>query len=114
MNNPTVSEHGENRQVWSYDGGLTWKNDRNISEFFPVSMVGCMPGPSVGLFHPVSHTIYFYCYMQTDTGAFRALLYYSRDRARTWAYERLPASVGECSLAFVYGYTKIAMNCRTT
>ena len=32
MNNPKASDHGENRQIWSYDGGLTWNDDSNISK----------------------------------------------------------------------------------
>ena len=42
------------------------------------------------------------------------MLYYSRDHAKTWEYAFLQGhSFGECSLAFLSNYSKIAMNCRT-
>jgi sialidase-1 len=96
QNNPSAESYGENRRVLSYDAGLTWTNDQKISGW-PDSSKGCLPGPSAGLYHPLTKTIYFHCYGRGPT-----MLYYSRDHAKTWEYAFLQGhSFGECSLAFL-------------
>lgn len=52
-NNPNPLHHGKNMQVWSYDNGLTWVENQEITEkngpFASLNYSGCMPGPSVGV-----------------------------------------------------------------
>ena len=107
QNNPSVSHHGANLQVWSYDEGATWADTLNITAFMPSGYAGCMPGPSVGV-QSTNGTIYFSCHGFGING----FLYWSSDLGKSWQTSTVLSSLNECSIALLTNQS-IAMNCRT-
>ena len=57
MNNPSPTKHGMDRQIWSFDDGLTWVQDSLVS-YPPNPNVGGLIGPSVGI-QNANGTIFF-------------------------------------------------------
>jgi len=107
QNNPSTAHHGKNMQVWSYDGGKTWSDTKDISADMPSGFVGCMPGPSAGVQGP-DGTIYFTCH---GFGT-QAFLYWSQDLGATWHASAPLPGLDECSVAQLAN-TSLLMNCRT-
>ena len=112
LNNPTIAKHGIDRQVWSFDEGLTWEQDSAIA-YPPVPNLGGLIGPSTGL-QSLSGRIYFSALSPEDGQVF---LYWSRDFGASWkSSSRRVAGVTECSIAFRSGFgrsdERILMHCR--
>eukprot|EP00322_Chrysochromulina_rotalis_P014844 CAMPEP_0115857174 /NCGR_PEP_ID=MMETSP0287-20121206/15437_1 /TAXON_ID=412157 /ORGANISM="Chrysochromulina rotalis, Strain UIO044" /LENGTH=408 /DNA_ID=CAMNT_0003311381 /DNA_START=17 /DNA_END=1243 /DNA_ORIENTATION=+ len=107
MNNPSSSNHGENLQLWSYDEGLTWEHELDLTDAMPSGMAGCMPGPSVGV-QSSDGTIFFSCHGFGLNG----FLYWSRDLGATWQTSEVLTTLNECSIALLDNES-LAMNCRT-
>ena len=99
MNNPHGNDHGLDRQIWSFDDGLSWVDDEVIA-YPPQKNVGGLVGPSVGI-QATDHTIYF---STRGTGAVEGKggwLYWSKDYGKSWTASKATKGAGsECSIAF--------------
>ena len=128
LNNPQPDRHGHDRQIWSGDDGLTWRNETLLS-YPPQENIGAMVGPSAGLQDSRSGTIYFsahlaYSYWSRSSawhsqeldalnasspdpssggGASGdvAFLYWSHDGGTSWQASQSVHGLDECSLAFL-------------
>lgn len=104
--------HGQNRVIWSFDEGKTWKNDRDISTHIPWAFRGCLAGPGQGVVSQKTGTVFFACY----NAIFGVLLSFSSDLGKTWQHSAAHHGASECSLAFFHENNDelLAMNCRST
>jgi hypothetical protein len=87
MNNPSSTRIGRNMQTWSNDGGKTWEEPVEITDFFPSASQGCMPGPALGVQnnvegHPLNGRIYFNCH--SGNAGNDHVMYWSDDMGKTW------------------------------
>ena len=105
MNNPSAKQHGLDMAIWSDDDGKTWDQSTTTLSYPPVSNVGALVGPSIGLQQPESGTLFFWL-----TSGY---LLYSNDQGTTWTPSEQANMHGECSIAFVESSLgMIYMNCR--
>merc|ERR1712087_983230 len=91
----THNNGGDSRlvQMWSHDDGLTWTDQKEISQYMPQGFANCMPGPSVGV-QSSAGTIYFSCH-----GYGGAILYWSKDFGNTWKSSDVVKGLNECTIA---------------
>jgi sialidase-1 len=108
MNNPRGAKHGMDRQIWSFDDGITWTDDSIVS-YPPNPNIGGLIGPSVGI-QNAKGVIFF----SDSSGQF---IYYSQDYGTSWrsTAPHSPPPSSECSAAFLVSATdgRIIQNCRT-
>ena len=108
MNNPSVAHHGVDRQIWSYDDGLTWHNATTVA-YPPQENRGALIGPSVGI-QNARGTIYFSAVFGNQH-----FVYCSSDYGASWHASAAVSGLGECSIAFLVDAAdgRIIMDCRT-
>lgn len=110
MNNPSPSEHGLDRVVWSHDDGLTWGGAATMG--FNGNEGGLL-GPAVGL-QAKDGTLYVAG--RLTPGADVASLLISKDLGKSWAVSKHGISgVNECAIAWKSDAAdgEMIMNCRT-
>lgn len=105
-NNPSKRQHGDTMQIWSHDDGLSWTSSSAIEGLQLEGVIGCMPGPSVGI-QEAGGTLYFVCHT-----LYEAALVWSTDLGKTWQRSEPVNGVDECSIAATPG-DRIAMNCKS-
>ena len=114
MNNPRGAKHGLDRQIWSFDDGLSWAQDEVIA-YPPQKNEGGLVGPSVGI-QAQDGTIYFSTRGAGAVEGEGGWLYWSKDYGKTWQASRATkGAASECSIAFKTSVADgtIIMNCRT-
>jgi hypothetical protein len=114
MNNPHGADHGLDRQIWSFDDGLSWVHDEVIA-YPPQKNEGGLVGPSIGI-QAADGTIYFSTRGAGAVEGEGGWLYWSKDYGKTWqASNATKGAASECSIAFKVSAADgtIIMNCRT-
>jgi sialidase-1 len=114
MNNPRGANHGLDKQIWSFDDGVSWVHDEVIA-YPPQKNVGGLVGPSVGI-QAQDGTIYFSTRGAGAVEGKGGWLYWSKDFGKSWqASQATKGAASECSIAFKTSAADgtIIMNCRT-
>jgi len=115
MNNPTRTQHGLDKQLYSNDDGLSWMVEGNKSTIVypPNANNGALIGPSVGIQSSSSGTVYF---SVNSLGSH--FLYWTHDFGKTYQSSNpIKQGLNECSIAFVHKHrpnSDIVMNCRSS